>query len=86
MIIEYTWNELEKENLSFMISGKKLTSLAGPEKADVGDLYWSPAFDEAGKPFDLYWKHSGCFGDADFFTLAHFTPSDIEYETAGGAA
>jgi hypothetical protein len=78
MIIEYTWNELENENLRFTVNGKKLASLAGPEKISGSDLFWSPAFDEGGKPFDLYWKQSGAFDNAEFFTLVSFAPSDIE--------
>lgn len=77
MVIEYTWNELENENVSFITSGKKLTSLAGPEKNDNSVFYWSPAIDETGTPFDLHWKQSGSFGGYDFFSLVDSSPSDI---------
>lgn len=76
-MIEYTWNELENEKIRIAINGKKLISLSGPEKIDNTDLYWTPALDEDGNPYDLYWEQSESFCDAEFFSFVSFEPSDI---------
>jgi hypothetical protein len=76
--IEYTWGELEKENVCFTVDGKKLISMGGPDFSGKKEgLYWSPASDEDGKLYDVYWEYSGTFGDAEFFTLVSADPSDI---------
>jgi hypothetical protein len=75
--IEYTWNELETEKLRFSAEGKTFTSLGGPEETHRLDRFWSPALDEAGERYDLYWMRSGSFGDADFFTLQEFDKADL---------
>jgi hypothetical protein len=69
--IEYTWNELENENIRFQIDGIALRSAGGPDEIS-GGAFWSPAFDESKRPYDLMWVRSGSFGDADFFTLTTY--------------
>jgi hypothetical protein len=76
--LEYTWNELENENVCFTVNGKKLISMGGPDFSGKKDgLYWSPAADENRNLYDVYWKHSGNFGNSEFFTLVSVHPSDI---------
>jgi hypothetical protein len=63
---EYTWNELNDEGLPLAMNGHTLTALAGPEL--LGDTWWAPGTDEAGKPWDLYFEKRG-FGETEGFAL-----------------
>ena len=67
--IEYTFNELETENVYFTFDGKTLFSMGAPEETRKPGLLWSPAISDDGTPYDLYWTRSGNFGGCEFFTL-----------------
>lgn len=80
MSIEYTWNELENENLRFTHNGIRLLSASGPEPAGDG-LFCNHAFDDDGNPYDLTWRRSGLGGD-EFFVLIDVKPADIAGDVA----
>jgi hypothetical protein len=73
--IEYTWNELNDEGVSFTFNNIKLTSLAGPEEIDGSGKYWSPARGDDGKDYDLTWKINSSCG-IDSFTLMESTEAE----------
>ncbi|WP_461255791.1 hypothetical protein [Treponema sp. R80B11-R83G3] len=77
MNIEYTFNELENENVYFPFDGKTLFSMGAPEETKKPGIFWSPAITEDGTPFDLYWERSGRWGSSEFFTLQNGEAADL---------
>jgi hypothetical protein len=64
---EYTWNELNDEDIEISMGGHKYRALSGPEEA-MGDQWWAPGFDETGKAWDMYFERTG-FGETESFRL-----------------
>jgi len=76
--IEYTYNELNDEAVRFFFNGLDLVSMGGPEKTEKPGIFWSPAMNSDGNGYDLYWAHSGNFGDLDFYTLQEAEIAELD--------
>jgi hypothetical protein len=64
---EYTWSELDGENIEISMDGHKYRVLSGPEEALDG-WWWAPGFDEGGKAGDMYFERTG-LGQTESFRL-----------------
>jgi hypothetical protein len=72
---EYTWNELDGEDIEISMGGHKYRALSGPEEA-MGGQWWAPGFDETGKACDMYFERAG-LGCTESFRLANVEAANI---------
>ncbi|GHU63532.1 hypothetical protein FACS189445_6750 [Spirochaetia bacterium] len=73
--IEYTWSELNDEDITFTFNDVKLTSIAGPEEINGSENFWSPARGDDGKDYDLTWNVNRSNG-LEFFVLLEATVAE----------
>jgi hypothetical protein len=76
---EYTWNELNAEDIRVEMDGHIYTPLSGPEQEN--DRWWAPGIDETGEPWDLYfeWALFGKDGERDRYRLVSVSPASTEH-------
>jgi hypothetical protein len=74
--MEYTWDELNSENIGIKMGGHIYTALSGPEC--VMGQWYAPSFDETGTAWDMYFIKNG-WGETEGYTL-----SSVERANLGG--
>jgi hypothetical protein len=74
--MEYTWDELNSENMGIEMGGHIYTALSGPEY--VMGQWYAPGFDETGTAWDMYFTKNG-WGETEGYTL-----SSVEKANLGG--
>ena len=72
--MEYTWSELDGENIGIEMGGHTYRPLAGPEEAR--GQWWAPGYDEAGTAWDMFFTRTG-MGETEGFALKNVERADL---------